>query len=41
MAVKRDATDLAEALQAALNGLQKSGRVGEIFAKYKVAWRPA
>lgn len=41
LAVKRDATDLAEALQAALNGLEKSGRVGEIFAKYKVAWRPA
>ena len=41
MAVKRDATDLAEALQAALNELEKAGRVGEIFAKYKVAWRPA
>lgn len=41
MAVKRDAGDLAEALQAALNGLVQSGRVGEIFAKYKVAWRPA
>ncbi|MFT7776443.1 substrate-binding periplasmic protein [Roseateles sp.] len=41
MAVKRDATGLAEALQEALNGLTQSGRVGEIFAKYKVAWRPA
>ncbi|MBV8037468.1 ABC transporter substrate-binding protein [Roseateles sp.] len=41
MAVKRDAADLAEALQAALNGLAQSGRLGEIFAKYKVAWRPA
>jgi ABC-type amino acid transport substrate-binding protein len=41
MAVKRDATDLAQALQQALNDLAKTGRVGEIFAKYKVAWRPA
>ena len=41
MAVKRDATDLAEALQQALNSLARAGRVGEIFAKYKVAWRPA
>jgi ABC-type amino acid transport substrate-binding protein len=41
MAVKRDATDLAQALQEALNGLVQSGRVGEIFAKYKLAWRPA
>ncbi len=41
MAVKRDATDLAEALQQALNNLAQAGRVGEIFAKYKVAWRPA
>lgn len=41
MAVKKDATDLAEALQQALNDLTKAGRVGEIFAKYKVGWRPA
>ncbi|KQY90401.1 ABC transporter substrate-binding protein [Pelomonas sp. Root1444] len=41
LAVKRDATDLAEALQQALNGLTQAGRLGEIFAKYKVAWRPA
>jgi ABC-type amino acid transport substrate-binding protein len=41
LAVKRDATDLAEALQQTLNGLIQAGRVGEIFAKYKVAWRPA
>jgi len=39
MAVKRDATDLAEALQAALNGLVNEGRVAAIFAKHKVAWR--
>lgn len=41
MAVKRDATDLAEALQEALNRLVQQGRVAEIFAKYNVAWRPA
>ncbi|HEY9108743.1 MAG TPA: ABC transporter substrate-binding protein [Roseateles sp.] len=39
MAVKRDASDLAEALQAALNGLVNDGRVATIFAKHKVAWR--
>lgn len=41
LAVKGDATDLAQALQAALNVLSQAGRVGEIFAKYKVVWRPA
>ncbi|KQV88176.1 ABC transporter substrate-binding protein [Pelomonas sp. Root1237] len=41
MAVKRDATDLAQALQDALNQLVSQGRVAEIFTKYKVAWRPA
>lgn len=41
MAVKKDAGDLAEALQAALNQLTQQGRVAAIFAKYKVAWRPA
>ncbi|WP_457389774.1 substrate-binding periplasmic protein [Roseateles sp. P5_E1] len=40
MAVKRDATDLAQALQDALNQLVSQGRVAEIFTKYKVAWRP-
>lgn len=39
MAVKRDATDLAQALQQALNGLVQQGRVAEIFAQHKVAWR--
>ena len=39
MAVKRDATDLAQALQQALNGLTSQGRVAEIFAQHKVAWR--
>lgn len=41
MAVKRDAADLAQALQQALNQLVQDGRVAEIFTKHKVAWRPA
>lgn len=41
MAVKRDASDLAQALQQALNDLAQAGRVAEIFARHKVAWRPA
>ena len=39
MAVKRDATDLARALQAALNPLIESGAVREMFARANVAWR--
>jgi ABC-type amino acid transport substrate-binding protein len=39
MAVKRDATDLAQALQEALNGLVQQGSVARIFAQHKVAWR--
>ena len=41
LAVKRDATDLAQALQAAINGLGQSGRIKEIFARHNVAWRGA
>ena len=41
MAVRRDATDLAEALQQALNQLMQDGRVAAIFTKHKVSWRPA
>lgn len=41
MAVKRDATDLAQALQAALNELAHSGRLREIFARSHVSWRGA
>ncbi len=41
MAVKRDATDLAQALQQALNLLAEQGRLKEMFAKYNVAWRAA
>jgi ABC-type amino acid transport substrate-binding protein len=39
MAVKRDATELAQALQAAVNELSASGRMAEIFARGNLAWR--
>ena len=41
LAVKRDATDLAQALQAAMTELGGSGRLGAIFASHNVAWRAA
>jgi ABC-type amino acid transport substrate-binding protein len=41
MAVKREATDLAQALQRALNELTASGRVREIFARANVDWSAA
>jgi ABC-type amino acid transport substrate-binding protein len=40
MAVKRDATELAHALQAALDGLAHSGRLAEIFGHGNLGWRP-
>ena len=39
LAVKSDSTDLAQALQAAVNQLAGSGRMAEIFARYNVSWR--
>lgn len=39
LAVKKDAQDLAQALQAALNGLAQSGDLGRLFAKGQVTWR--
>ena len=39
MAVKKDADDLARALQAAVNGLTESGELGRMFAAGKVGWR--
>ena len=39
LAVKREATDLAQALQAALNALSGSGELARIFGRAKVAWR--
>ena len=41
MAVKRDATDLAQALQAAVNALAKNGRLQQIFAQAHVTWQAA
>jgi ABC-type amino acid transport substrate-binding protein len=38
-AVKREATDLAQAVQAAINTLAASGELGRIFAKAKLSWR--
>jgi ABC-type amino acid transport substrate-binding protein len=39
-AVKKDAVDLAQALQAAMNGLSASGEMARMFARGKVSWRP-
>jgi ABC-type amino acid transport substrate-binding protein len=39
MAVKKEAKDLAEALQAATNQLVASGELGRLFAAGGVAWR--
>lgn len=41
MAVKRNAKDLAEALQGALNQLANSGELKTIFARHRVKWRAA
>lgn len=38
-AVKREATDLALAVQTAINSLATSGELGRIFAKAKLTWR--
>lgn len=40
MAVKKDATELAQALQGAVNQLATSGRLAEIFGRANLAWRP-
>jgi ABC-type amino acid transport substrate-binding protein len=39
LAVKSDATDLAQALQTAMNQLTASGRLRQIFQRHNVAWR--
>ena len=38
-AVKKDSTDLAQALQAAINELSRSGKLAAIFAAANVTWR--
>lgn len=40
MAVKKDATELAQALQGAVNQLASGGRLAAIFAGSNLAWRP-
>lgn len=40
MAVRKDATELAQALQAAINQLASSGQLASIFARSNLAWRP-
>ena len=40
MAVKKDATELAQALQGAVNDLAKGGQLGAMFERYNVNWRP-
>jgi len=39
MAVKKSASDLAQALQGAVNALADSGELGQFFARRRVAWR--
>jgi ABC-type amino acid transport substrate-binding protein len=39
MAVKKEASDLAQALQAAVNRLAESGELGTVFAAAGVTWR--
>lgn len=41
MAVKKEATDLAQALQAAVESLAASGELRAMFARARVTWRPA
>ena len=41
MAVKKESTELAQALQGALNRLSTNGTIGKIFAAQGVAWRAA
>ncbi len=40
MAVKKDATELAQALQGALNDIAKDGRLAAMFDRHNVSWRP-
>lgn len=39
LAVKKEAEDLAQALQAAMNGLAERGELARLFAAAKVSWR--
>jgi ABC-type amino acid transport substrate-binding protein len=39
LAVRKESTDLAQALQAAVNRMVESGQMQQIFAAHKVGWR--
>ena len=39
LAVKKDARDLAQALQAAVNDLARAGEMAQLFGRGRVAWR--
>jgi ABC-type amino acid transport substrate-binding protein len=41
LAVKNDAVDLAQALQAAMNQLSEQGKLRELFERHNVTWRGA
>jgi ABC-type amino acid transport substrate-binding protein len=41
LAVKKDATDLAPALQAAMSRLSEQGIIKALFARHNVGWRAA
>jgi ABC-type amino acid transport substrate-binding protein len=38
-AVKRQSTDLAQAVQSAMNELSRTGELGRMFARAGVTWR--
>jgi ABC-type amino acid transport substrate-binding protein len=40
MAVKKDSTSLAQALQGAVNNLVANGKMAEIFKRHAVSWKP-
>lgn len=40
MAVKKESTDLAQALQEAVRNLSASGKLKDMFARANVSWRP-
>lgn len=40
LAVKKDSTDLAQALQGVMNQLSSTGRLASVFEASKVSWKP-
>ena len=41
MAVRKEADDLASALQAAIEGLGASGALAQAFSRANLQWQPA